>query len=220
MIKEVFQRILFFKDIRYLKKILFPLIILLMLSNLSCSIFQTINNIGRLKFKLGKVADLSLSGISVSNKSKLSDFNALDLLKLSTSFARGNFPVSFILNVEAINPNDGTGGYPNTNVTLKSFAWRLLLDNKETISGNIAQPVIVPGTGQAAIIPLQINLDLLSFFKDKSYESLINLALNLGGNGGSASKITLYAKPVISTVLGDLSYPQELKIVDFEFTKD
>lgn len=203
-----------------MRKILFPLIILLILSNLSCSVFQTISNIGRLKFKLGNVADFSLSGISVSNKSKLSDFNALDLLELSSSFAQGKFPVSFTLNVEALNPNDGTGEYPSTNATLKSFAWRLLLDNRETISGNIAQPVTVPGTGQAAIIPLRINMDLLSLFKDKGYESLINLALNLGGRGGSTSQITLYAKPVISTMLGDLSYPQELKIVDFEYTKD
>ena len=203
-----------------MKKILYPFIILLLISNLSCSIFQTISNIGRLKFKLGNVRDFSLSGISVSYKSKLSDFNALDLLKLSSSFAQGNFPVSFILNVEAVNPNDGTGGYPSTNATLKSFAWRLLLDNKETISGNILQPVTIPGTGQAEIIPLQINMDLLRFFKDRGYESLINLALNLGGNGGSASQITLYAKPVIATMLGDLAYPQELKIVDFEFTND
>lgn len=193
---------------------------MIIFSNISCSVFKTISNIGRLKFKLGNVSGFTLSGITVSNKSKLSDFNALDLLKLSSSFAQGNFPVSFTLNVEAVNPNDGTGGYPSTNATLKSFAWRLLLDNKETISGNIAQPVIVPGSGQASIIPLQINMDLLSFFKDKDYESLINLALNLGGNGGSASQITLYAKPVISTMLGDLSYPKELKIVNFEFTKD
>lgn len=203
-----------------MRKILFPLIILLIISNLSCSVFQTISNIGRLKFKLGNVANFSLSSISVSNKSKLSDFNALDLLKLSSSFAQGKFPVSFTLNVEALNPNDGTGESPSTNATLKSFAWRLLLDNRETISGNISQPVTVPGTGQAAIIPLRINMDLLSLFKDKGYESLINLALNIGGRGGSTSQITLYAKPVISTRLGDLSYPQELKIVDFEYTKD
>ncbi len=203
-----------------MKKLLFPLVILLMLSNLSCSVFQTISNIGRLKFKLANVSGFSLSGISVSNKSKLSDFNALDLLKLSSSFAQGSFPVSFTLNVDAVNPNDGKGGYTSTNATLKSFPWRLLLDNKETISGNIAQAITVPGTGQATVIPLQINMDLLSFLKDKGYESLINLALNLGGSRGSASQITLYAKPVISTMLGDLSYPGELKIVDFEFTKE
>lgn len=203
-----------------MKKLLFSLLILTLLSNLSCSVFQTISNIGRLKFKLSNVSDFTLSGISVSNKSKLSDFSAIDLLKLSSSFAQGNFPITFTLNVHAVNPNDGTGGYPSTNATLKSFPWRLVLDNKETISGNIAQPLTVPGTGEQTIIPLQINFDLLNFFRDKGYESLINFALNIGGNGGSASQITLYAKPVVSTVVGNLSYPQEIKIVDFEFTKE
>lgn len=199
---------------------MYLLLILTLLSNLSCSVFQTISNIGRLKFKLSNVSDFSLNGIFISNKSKLSDFSAIDLLKLSSSFAQGNFPISFTLNVQALNPNDGTGGYPSTNATLKSFPWRLVLDNKETISGNIAQPVTVPGTGGQTIIPLQINLDLFNFFKDRGYESLINLALNLGGNGGSTSQITLYSKPVVSTVIGNLSYPQEIKIVDFEFTKE
>ena len=203
-----------------MKKILSPLIVLIIFSNISCSVFQTISNIGRLKFKVGSVSNFSLNGISVSNKSKLSDFNAIDLLKLSSAFAQGSFPVTFTLSVEAVNPNDGKGGYPSTNATLKSFPWRLLLDNKETISGNIGSPVSVPGTGEVSIIPLQISMDLFSFFKDKGYESLINLALNLGGSGGSSSQITLFAKPVVATMIGDISYPGELKIVDYEFTKD
>lgn len=203
-----------------LKKFIYPLLLLIILSNLSCSVFKTLSNIGRLKFKISGVSDFTLNGISISNKSKLADFNAIDLLKLTSAFSQGNFPVSFTLNIDALNPNDGKGGYPSTDAAIKSFPFRLLLDNKETISGNISKPVTVPGTGEASIIPLQINLDLLSFFKDRGYESLINLALNLGGYGGSTSKVTLYAKPVVQTMIGDLSYPQEIKIVDFEYTKE
>lgn len=202
-----------------MKKFISAFIIFLVLLNINCSIFQTISNLERLKFRLGTVNNLTLNGIVIADKSKLSDFTAIDLLKLSSAFAQGSIPINFILYVEAINPNDGTGSYANTDATIKSFAWRLLLDNRETISGNIAQPIVVPGRGETTKIPLEINLDLMKFFKDKNYESLINLALNLGGYGGSASKITLYAKPVISTLIGDLTYPQELKIVDFEFTK-
>lgn len=201
-----------------MKKFLVPLFILIMLSSISCSVFQTITNISRLKFKLRNVSNFTLSGIDLSNKSKLSDFTAIDLLKFSSSFAQGNFPASFIINVEAVNPNNGTGGYQRTNATLKSFPWKLLLDNRETISGNISQPIIVPGTGEAAVIPLPIKMDLFSFFKDRGYESIISLALNLGGSRGSASTVTIYAKPVVSTMLGDLSYPQEIRIVDFEFS--
>lgn len=202
-----------------MKKIIFPLFVIVVFSNLSCSIFKTISNIGRLKFKVGNVSGFTLNRIAVSNKSKLSDFTAIDLLKLSSGFANGSFPVTFTLNIEAVNPNDGKGGYPRTTATLKSFPWRLLLDNKETISGNIGSPITIPGTGEVSIIPLQISMDLFSFFKDKGYESLINLALNLGGSSGSSSQITLYANPVVATMIGDVAYPGELKIVDYEFTR-
>lgn len=203
----------------FLKKVIISFALLLLLSNTNCSVFQTISNIGRLKFKISNVSDFTLNGIAISNKSQMSDFSAIDLLKLSSAFSQGSLPVSFILNVEAVNPNDGTGGYPSTNATLKSFAWRLLLDERETVSGNISQPLDVPGTGQAAAIPLQVNLNLMQFFNDKSYENLLNLALNLGGYGSRTSQFTLYAKPVVSTMVGDISYPQEIKIVDFQFTK-
>lgn len=200
-----------------MKKILL-LSTVIILSNLSCSVYETFVNIARLKFKLGQVNNFTLNGVSLSNKTKMSDFSPVELLKISSTFAQGDLPVSFILNVEAKNPNDGTGGYPRSSATIKSFPWRLLIDNKETVSGNINSPVIVPGTGETTFLPIQINLDLLSFFKDKGYESILNLALNLGGYGGSSSKLTLYANPVVSTSFGNLSYPGELKIVNVEFT--
>jgi hypothetical protein len=76
----------------------------------------------------------------------------------------------------------------------------------------------VPGTGDITVIPLRIDIDLKEFFAERGYQSLINLALALGGAQGSSSKVALYAKPTVSTVLGDISYPGELKIVDTQFT--
>ena len=194
-------------------------LIIFLFNNLSCSVYQTLANISRLKFKLGDVNGFSISGVDLTNKKKMNDFSPLELLKISSSFASGKLPVSFILNVKANNPNDGTGGYPKTNATLKEFPWRLLIDDKETISGNIGSPVSVPGTGEETTIPLTIGMDLMQFFKNKGYEPLINLALNIGGNSGSSSKLSLFARPVVSTSIGSISYPDEIKIVDFQYTK-
>ena len=183
-----------------------------------CSVYETFVNITRLQFKLGKVNNFELNGIDVTNKNKLSDFNFQDVLNISSMVSSGKLPVSFVLNVEAKNPNDGTGGYKKTNAVIKSFPWRLLIDDNETISGNIEEPISVPGTGEITIIPISIQMDLVQFFKNRGYESLINLALALGGKDGSSSKLTLYADPVVSTMFGDISYPGELKIVDHSFT--
>jgi len=199
-------------------KNLLLLSVILLLTTSSCSVYETMVNISRLKFKLGAVNNFTVSGINISNKSSLQDFNAMELLNLTQVIATGKLPASFTLNVEAKNPNDGTGGYPKTDATLKAFPWRLEIDNVETISGNIGTPVSVPGTGQITNIPLTMNVDLIEFFGNKGYENLLNLALALGGQQGSSSKLSLFATPTVSSPLGDIKYPSELKIVDQSFT--
>lgn len=184
----------------------------------SCSVYETIVNLSHLQFKLGDVNNFELNGIDISGKSKLEDFNFQDLLKLTTAFSSGSLPVTFVLNVEAKNPNDGTGGYKRTDANIKSFPWRLLINDKEAVTGNINKQIFVPGTGEVTKIPVAISLDLIELFKNKGYEDLINLALALGGKKGSSSKLTLYATPTVTTSIGDIKYPGELKIVDKEFT--
>lgn len=183
-----------------------------------CSVYQTITNLSRLQFKIGEVNSFRINDLDISDKTSLKDFTAADLLNLTSIFTQGKLPVSFVLNVDAKNPNDGTGGYSRTDATLKSFKWRLFIDDKETISGDIDSPVTVPGTGKVTKIPLRVNIDLLQFFKDQGFDRVINLALTLGGKNSSTSKITLYATPTVSTPIGNITYPGELKIVDTQFT--
>jgi hypothetical protein len=198
------------------KLYLYILILVFILSG--CSVYQSLVNLSRLQFRLGEVNGFTVNGVSLSGKSKLSDFSSIDLLRISQAVASGQLPVSFVLNVQAKNPNDGTGGYPNTNATITNFPWRLFINDKETISGGLKNQVSIPGTGEISNIPLQINLDLVKFFKNKGYEDLINLALAIGGNKGSSSSLTLYAQPTVSTSLGPIQYPDELRIVSLQFT--
>ncbi len=201
------------------KLFLSAVLISLVISGIQCSVYESFTNLSRLQFKVGAVDGFQINGVSISNKSKLSDFNPMDLLSLSSAFAQGSLPASFVLNVDAKNPNDGTSGYKKSDATLQNFKWRLFLDDKETISGDIDQPVAIPGTGNVTTIPIRINLDLIKFFKDRGYESIINLALALGGNQGSSSKITLFATPTVSSPFGNITYPGELKLVDTQFSK-
>ncbi len=184
----------------------------------SCSVYETIINLSRLKFKLGSVNNFQIGGINISGKKSFQDFSAAEILMLTSTLTSGKLPASFTLNVEAKNPNDGTGGYPKTDATLKAFPWRLNINNTETISGNIGSPVTVPGTGEVTNIPLDMNIDLIQFFGNNGLENLVNLALAIGGLEGSSSRLTLFATPTVSSPLGDIKYPGELKIVDQSFT--
>lgn len=199
----------------------FSLILAAVLLFTSCTALRDIQkamtNLSRCQFKLESVNQFALSGIRLSDKKSISDFSLTDGARLAASFARNEFPASFTLNVAAINPNDGTDGTQQTAATLTSFAWTLILDNTLTINGDITDPISIPGTGQKTIIPLQMNLDLAKFFKDRGYDAVVNLALALGGANSSPSRITLRATPRIRTQFGDINYPGAIDIIDKEF---
>lgn len=182
----------------------------------SCSVYHALTNVQRLQFKLGSVSGFNIAGVNISNIASLKDISALDIIKLTNAFASGKFPSSFTLNLIAKNPNDGTGGTNQTTAIIKNLDWRLLIDNNETINGAI-QNVEVPGIGQETIIPVLISLDLLQFFSNKSYDDLINLAFAIGGKNGSSARLTLKVKPTVETILGSITYPGEISVIDKEF---
>jgi hypothetical protein len=174
-------------------------------------------NLQRLQFKLGSVNNFTLAGVNISKVKSSKDLNVLDAASLLTTFTRGEFPASFTLNVLAKNPNDGTGGTKNTSAILKSLAWRLFIDDNETISGNIPNSIEIPGVGKETTIPITMSLDLLKFFKNQGYENVLNLALAIGGVSGSSAKLKLKATPTVDTFLGPITYPGEITIIDKEF---
>jgi hypothetical protein len=195
-----------------------PLLFALSLTTLSCSALKdfsnTMTNLSRTKFKLDSVNGFQLAGIPLAGKTSV---NIMDGAKLLAAFSKNELPATFTLNVGALNPNGGTGGTTKASSTLTSLAWTLILDNTLTINGNIANPITIPGTGQQTTIPLQMNLDLMKFFRDKGYESIVNLALALGGANSSPSRLTLRVKPTIQTDFGPISYPNEIDVIDKEF---
>ena len=174
-------------------------------------------NLQRLRFKIGSVRDFRLMGLDISGKSRLADFSAMDILKVAQSYRARKLPVEFVMDVLAVNPNDGTGGTRKTVSTLTGLECRLLIDDKPTVTGNIDRPVEIPGTGQESVIPLRLSLDLLEFFGDKRYEDLVGLALAIGGRNGSATRLALDAQPTVSTPAGPITYPGRLTIISAEF---
>jgi hypothetical protein len=179
---------------------------------------DTLVNIKRLQFKLDSVTPGNLAGINLAAIDGPAKLSIPDGLKLVSAFKQKSLPLSMTLNVAAKNPNDGTGGSSQKSALLKALAWTLKIDGKETISGDIPNPIEVPGTGQATVIPLQMSLDLYKFFSDQGYESLLNLALAVAGQKGSTARITLTAVPTVSVAGIALKYPGQVEIVDKEFT--
>lgn len=189
--------------------------ILLTTSLNSCKTLSALAGLTRAEFMLQDATSFSLAGINMTGKRSISDFSITDGLKLTQAFATGKFPLTFTLNVAARNPNKPSGSNIS-DFSLKAFPWRLLIDSRETISGNIGSPVSLPDGGMTVIIPLQVSVDLKQFFAEKGYDGIVNLATVLSGSGGVA-KLQLKAQPTVSTPIGNLKYPSELTIVSTEF---
>lgn len=67
------------------------------------------------------------------------------------------------------------------------------------------------------MIPIRLSLDLLEFFGDKRYEDLIQLALAIGGQSRTPTRLSLDAQPTVSTPVGPMTYPGRVTIVSTEF---
>ncbi len=178
---------------------------------------QTLINLRKLEFKLENINDFKLNNITLSNKKNISDFSMTDGLNLVQLFNSKKLPAEFVLNVAAQNPNDGTTGTQKTSSTIRSLDWKLYIDDKLTVSGDIDSPIDIPATGRSTIIPIKIKLDLFEFFGQKGYNDVLNLALALGGVNGSTSRVKLDIKPTVSTPLGPITYPGRLTVIDKEF---
>lgn len=201
---------------RLIRNIL-PVVVLvaLALSNFGCTAMQSISNLERMEFKLGSAHNFRVAGVNISNIRGLNDLNLFDAAKLASAFANGNVPVGFTLDILARNPNT-PGGYANTTSAITRLDWKLLIDNKDVLDGIIDSEIIVPGTGQQAVIPINMAFDIWPFFKNMGYEGIVNLALAIGGVNGSSSRLTVKATPSMK-IFGMMIPAGEITIVDSHF---
>jgi hypothetical protein len=205
-----------------LKKSAPALILVFLLAGLqSCATLNQIAgallNLQRLQFKLGQVHGFAIAGVRLDGKAALSDFSVADGFRLVQAFSARRLPVEFVLDVLAVNPNDGTGGFKQTVSTLTGLESRLLIDGKPTVTGNIDRPVDIPGTGRQSTIAIRLGLDFYEFFGQGGYDQLIALALAIGGRHGSPARLSLDALPTVTTPIGPITYPNRITIVDREF---
>ena len=197
------------------------LIVLSVVLATSCASIRDITNtlasLQKMQFKIANITGMRLAGVDVARIASPSSLSITDALALTQAFARRALPASFTLNVDVRNPNTGASGTKSVPLTLNDLQWRLLIDDKQTINGGLGNPVDVPGNGITTTLPLVINIDLYSFFADKGYDGLVNLALALGGQQGSSARVKLDAMATVITPLGKLTYPNRISIVDTEF---
>jgi hypothetical protein len=179
----------------------------------SCDVIQQAQkmaNFSKCEFRLQSVNELTLAGVNVQKIHTFSDLSLLDAGKLTTAVASNSFPLDFILNVEAKNPNTAVAG-------LSQMEWILFIDDLEMTSGVLNKAVTIPANNGIAVIPMKMHMDLKDVLSGKSANAMINFGLNLAGIGSSPTRFKLKLKPTVNVGSLALTYPGYIT-VGTEFT--
>ncbi len=172
-----------------------------------CQTLKEIANLRNVDFSLGAVSNLTLAGVNLDGVRSVGDVRAGELVKLTAAFLRKELPLSFTVDLKALNPEDN-----QVAARLTRMDWTLLLDDKETISGALEEEHVL-NPGEPVRIPIAISLELTDHF-DQPIRDLIDIASSIRGDGGQSRNVKLVATPIINTLIGPIRYPQPIEIVN------
>lgn len=186
------------------------MLLLLAAAVTACATLQQLAALRDVDFAVDRVSGARLAGVELDRIRSYADLSAADAGRLALAVTQRDLPLEFTLHLSALNPEDNS-----VDARLVRMDWTLLLQDRETLSGTLAEETVLP-RGVPTDVPIPIRLDLVEFF-DGSARDLVDLALDLVGRGGEdPSEVALRATPVVESPLGPIRYPQPITIVSRE----
>lgn len=184
-----------------------PLVLILVFTGITgCQTLQQIAQLRNVDFAIDRASQANLAGVDLDRYEGYGDLRPLDIARIGSAIAEGNLPLDFTLHLAARNPDEN-----NVAARLVRMDWTLFLEDRETISGQYDNEILLP-PGEVTDVPINISLDLMRFFGD-NIRDMVDIALAATGQGGSPRRLHLEATPIIDTRLGPIRYPQPITIV-------
>jgi hypothetical protein len=177
----------------------------------SACAFSKLSRLENCEFRSTTLEQTQLAGVNVQGYKSVLDFKFTDALKVADAYKSGKMPLSFILNVEARNPNSKPA-------LMAKIDWIALIDDDQIALGTVDRAVQIPAGG-TAIIPFTVQTDLLELLKGKSKDALITYAMGLAGADNKPLRVAIKVKPYISIGKKTLAYPGFFKL-EQEFSAD
>ncbi|MBS4012182.1 MAG: hypothetical protein KGZ97_00280 [Bacteroidetes bacterium] len=188
-----------------MKKVTILLFIVTMINATSCITIKRASTFSKCEFRVNKVDKITLNGIDVMDKSKISDFSRLDVTSLLTSIATGPLLMDMTLFVDIKNPNKSTAA-------MNRIDWIMLIDDFEIMTGSTIKKVVLPPNDAIVTVPIEIKSDLKEVISSGGGSALLGLALNLSGISTNVNRVTFKAKPYIKIGSKDIAYPGYINI--------
>jgi hypothetical protein len=142
-----------------------------------------------------------VNSINVSNKSRLEQFRMNEIATLLSAYNNNSLQADALvgLNVEL---QDGS----DRQITVTQLKWQLLVDDRETLSGVVEEPV----TLQAGLnlIPIKTPVVVTETEGQRNFQGLMQLVTMLSKEGVDRSNILLQIKPTVQTSVGKVESPR------------
>ncbi len=175
------------------------------LSMTACQAINQMQSFANCSFRRQDVGKFNVAGINLEGRKSLSDFGFADIATLGQAWANPEFPLNFVINVEAKNPNTQLA-------SMIRMDWVAEVDGKDIVSGNVNQRVEVAPNGGTAIIPVNVGLDLKKLFAGSERSGALNFLLDATAKGNDNNRIALKIRPYIRIAGLDIPYPGYLTI--------
>ncbi|MCK4854469.1 MAG: LEA type 2 family protein [Bacteroidales bacterium] len=180
--------------------IFIPMILLAAISENSCNFLKEISTLGKCEFRVTTLEDPEIAGVDISQIHSFTDLNFVDMGIISSSFLRGDLPLSFTLNVEVRNPNPAMAA-------LNGLEYLAFIDDVEVARGQLDRRIEIPANGGITTIPLRLSTDLIDILKKDSRQALVNFGLNLADAGNRPTRVSIKVKPTILVGAMEINYP-------------
>lgn len=155
-----------------------PLLLPLLLGG--CATVKEMVALRHVEFRFTRVSDAAVAGIALSRVTTYDALGPADVARFALAVAAQDVPLDLVVHLEGRNPE-------TNNVTARMVAmdWTYLVDDRETVSGSLTQPLSFP-PGTPTDVPVTVSLDLVRFFGGDG-RALLETALSLAGQrtGGS-----------------------------------
>ena len=188
------------------KRITTWLAIVVLLATFSCKQASDLKAFTEANYKLQGIEELRLNGVDVTDKRTPFDFRTAEGDSLLSAFTTNNLSATttLFLEVEMQDPEIARS------MQITNLEWQLLVDGKETLTGNVDEPLnLQDGLNE---LPVVSTVTLAELEGLQNYEGFSTLTTLIAKGRDVRDRLVFRIKPTIKTPVGNVTLPDYITV--------
>jgi hypothetical protein len=166
-----------------------------------CKNISDIKAFTEARYSLRDISEVRVNSVLVSNKSRLEEFRMNEIATLLSAYNNNDMEADAMVGLQVDLPEG-----KKSEITVTKLKWQLLVDDKETLSGVVEEPVKL----QAGLNTFPIRTPVMVTETDgqRNFDGLMQLMALLSRKGEDRGNVVLQIKPTVLTSVGNVESPR------------